>query len=110
MVWRLVGTRTLVKITDESMAQEWLNWGMDHQRVRSSLDDAGNHPLTDDRIGPGAEAGTQKQIGDVLAADFQIIDEIVRLALTGQDALNAAVEATEPHTLDGSQDDFGGSS
>ena len=32
MVWRLVGTRTLVKITDESMAQEWLNWGMDHQR------------------------------------------------------------------------------
>ena len=38
MVWRLVGTRRSVKITDESMAKKWLNWGMDHQREAAPVE------------------------------------------------------------------------
>ena len=57
MVWRLVGTRTSVKITDESMAKKWLNWGMDHQREAPPTEWA-NIAGTMRRAGHLAEAQT----------------------------------------------------
>ncbi len=60
----------------------------DAQVVRPRLDDARDHPLADDRVGARAEAGAEEEIGDVLAPYLQVVDEVVRLPLPRQRALD----------------------
>ena len=66
------------------------------QVVRLGLDDARNHALANDGVRTRAEAGAEEQIGDVLAADLQVVDEVVRLALPGQHALDRQFGVLRP--------------
>ena len=68
----------------------------DTQIIRPCLDDARNHALTDDGVGAWSEASAQKQVGDVLAADLQIVDEVIRLPLPRQRALDRQLGVLRP--------------
>ena len=68
----------------------------DAQVVRARLDDAGDHALADDGVGARPEAGTEEEIGNVLAADLLVVDEVVRLALAGQRALDRKLGILRP--------------
>ena len=56
----------------------------DAQIVRLGLDDARNHALADDGVGARPQPGAEEEIGDVLAPDLEVVDEVIRLALPRQ--------------------------
>jgi hypothetical protein len=60
----------------------------DAQIIRLGLDNPRNHALADDGVCTRPQTGAKKEIGNVLAPDLQIIDEIIRLPLSGQRALD----------------------
>ena len=68
----------------------------DAQVVGARLDDARDHALADDRVGARPQPGTQEEIGDVLAPDLQVVDEVIRLPLPGQHALDRQFGVLRP--------------
>ena len=60
---------------------------MGTQLFRPCFNDAGNHSLLNDGVTAGTDTSTEKQIGNITAAHNLIINEISRIALTGQLAL-----------------------
>ena len=60
----------------------------DAQLVGARLDDARNRPLADDGVGARAKAGAEKEVGDVLAADVQVVDVVLGLAAARQQTLD----------------------
>ncbi|OQA31436.1 MAG: hypothetical protein BWY57_02349 [Betaproteobacteria bacterium ADurb.Bin341] len=66
------------------------------QIVRPRLDNARNRALTDDGVGARPQASAQEQVGNVLAAHLQIIDEIIGLAVAGQHALDRQLGVLRP--------------
>src|SRR6267143_977420 len=60
------------------------------------LDDARDHPLLDDRVGPRAEAGAEEHVGDVAAPDVRAVDGVARLAVALQDALHGDLRVLRP--------------
>ena len=66
------------------------------QIVRPRLDDARDHALADDRVSPRTQPGTEKKIGDVLAPDLLVVDEVIRLASPGQHPLDRQFRILRP--------------
>ena len=66
------------------------------QFVGFRLDDAGNRSLADDGVGARTEAGAEKQVGDVLAANVQIVDVVLGLAGARQQALHRQLGILRP--------------
>src|SRR5438445_5305980 len=60
------------------------------------LDDARDHPLLDDRVGPRAKAGAEEHVGDVAAPDVHAVDVVARLAVALQDALDGDLRVLRP--------------
>ena len=68
----------------------------DAQVVRARLYDARDHALADDRVSARPQPGAEEQVGDVLAPDLQVVDEIVRLALPRQRPLDRQLGVLRP--------------
>ena len=73
------------------------------QLIGLGLDDARNRSLPDDRVGARPEAGTEEQVGDVLAADVQVVDVILGLPGTRQQALDRQFCVLRPLAGDAAQ-------
>ncbi|KFB71460.1 MAG: hypothetical protein AW09_003404 [Candidatus Accumulibacter phosphatis] len=58
------------------------------QLVRLGLDDSRDGTLADDRVGTRSQAGAEKEVGDILATDMQIVDVVLGLAITRQQPLD----------------------
>jgi len=72
----------------------------DAQLLRLRLDDAGDHPLLDDRVGAGPEAGAEEQVVDVAAAHRDVVDVIRGIALARQHALDRQLGVLAPLPAD----------
>ena len=68
----------------------------DTQLVGPGLDDPRNGALTDDRIGARAQAGAKEKVGHVLPANVQIVDVVLGLAATRQQALDRQLRVLRP--------------
>jgi hypothetical protein len=66
------------------------------QFVRLGFDDSRNGPLADDGVSAGPEAGTEKEVGDVLAANMQVVDVVLGLAVARQQALDREFRILRP--------------
>ena len=64
--------------------------------LRPRLDDARDHALLDDRVGARPEAGTEKQVDDVLAPDLGPVDEVARLATAVEHPLDRDLRVLGP--------------
>jgi len=47
------------------------------QLVRLGLDDSRDGSLADDRVGARTQTGTEKEVGDILATDMQVVDVVL---------------------------------
>ena len=68
----------------------------DAQLVGLGLDDARNGALTDDGVGTRPQTSPEKEVGDVLAADLLVVDEILGLAVAGQHPLDRKLGVLRP--------------
>ena len=66
------------------------------QVFRFRLDNARNHALLDDGVTAPAQAGAQKDIGDVAAAHMQVIEEIGRFAVALEHTLDRDLRVRRP--------------
>ncbi len=60
------------------------------------LDDPGDHPLLDDRVGARSDAGAEEDVLDVAPAHDLVVDEVVRLPVALQDALDGNLGVARP--------------
>ena len=72
----------------------------DAQLLGLGLDDAGNHPLLDDRVGARAQARAEEQVVDVAAADGNVVDVVRRVAVARQHALDGDFRVLAPLAAD----------
>jgi hypothetical protein len=66
------------------------------QLLRLRLDDAGDHPLLDDRVGPGAQAGAEEQVAHVAATDGDVVDVVAGVAVPFEHALDGDLAVLRP--------------
>jgi hypothetical protein len=64
------------------------------------LDDARDHPLLDDRVRAGPEAGAEEQVVDVAAADRDVLDVVRAVAVARQHALDRELGVLAPLAAD----------
>ncbi len=72
----------------------------DTQFLGLGLDDAGDHSLLDDGVGPGTEPGPQEQIVDVAPSYRNVVDVVGRVAVAREDALDRDLDVLTPLTAD----------
>ena len=66
------------------------------QVFRLRLDDARNHALLDDRVAASAQAGAEENVGDVAPAHVHVVQEIRRLAVALEHALDGNFRVGRP--------------
>ena len=66
------------------------------QIIGTRLDDARNHALPDDGISARSQPRAQKQVGNILPAHFQMVDEIIRLPRLRQHPLHRQFRILAP--------------
>ncbi|EXI64562.1 MAG: hypothetical protein AW08_03646 [Candidatus Accumulibacter adjunctus] len=88
-VFARVGEPVLGLLAPFLVARDARRFFQEHpQLVGFRLDDARDRSLADDRVGARAEAGAEEQVGDVLAPHVQVVDVVLGLAATRQQALD----------------------
>jgi len=66
------------------------------QLLRLGLDDAGNHALLNDGVGARPQAGAHEQVDHVAPANMQVVDEVGRLAIAVEHALDCDLGVLRP--------------
>ena len=66
------------------------------QVLRLGFDNARDHSLADDGIGPRAQASTEEEVNDVAPAHVQVVDVVIRVAIPVEHALDGDLGVLRP--------------